>query len=35
MAKAMVLGDLLAGVLDRRALGNNAGHGLAFDRMGQ
>jgi hypothetical protein len=30
----MVLGDLLARVLDGHSLGDNASHRLAFDRMG-
>jgi hypothetical protein len=34
IAKAMIFGDLLAGVLDGHSLGNNASHRLAVDRMG-
>jgi hypothetical protein len=34
IAKAMVLGNLLAGVLDGHSLGDNASHRLAVDRMG-
>jgi hypothetical protein len=34
IAKALVLGDLLAGVLDGHSLGDNASHRLAVDRVG-
>jgi hypothetical protein len=33
-AKALVLGDLLAGVLDGHSLGDNARYRLAFNRPG-
>jgi len=35
IAKAMVPSHLLAAALDGGSLGDNAGHRLAFDRMGQ
>ena len=34
LAEASILGDLLVGVFDGRALGNDAGDGLAGDRVG-